>query len=161
MITKVASIPISSRLTHSFTNMTRFLCVIVCILSCLPAACQEASTTAFAEPFKPVLDRLAAQNGEPLPDWHFHDDVAHPEDPSLDDSSWHVMTANESRDDNAPNHWKGVHVFRRWIGIPEKINGFHSPRTHRSGALKTLLQDCIPTIKSDQCTISSSGTQKP
>jgi hypothetical protein len=39
--------------------------------------------------------------------------------------------------------------------------GFHSRRTHRSGALKTLLQDYIPTIKPDQCTISSSGTQKP
>jgi hypothetical protein len=38
--------------------------------------------------------------------------------------------------------------------------GFHSRRTHRSGALKALLQDHIPTIKPDQCTISSSGTQK-
>ena len=40
------------------------------------------------------------------------------------------------------------------------IVGFHSRRTHRSGALKALLQDHIPTIKPDQCTISSSGTQE-
>ena len=38
--------------------------------------------------------------------------------------------------------------------------GFPLPRTHRGGALKTFLQDYILTIKSDQCTISSSGTQK-
>ena len=124
MITRVAFIPISFHLPRSFTKRAQFLGLILCVLSSLPAVCQKASSTGFAEPFKPVLDRLAALNREPLPDWRFHEDVAHPEDPSLDDSSWHVMTANESRDDNAPNHWKGVRVFRRWVEIPDKINGY-------------------------------------
>jgi len=97
---------------------------IACLLFSVSAECQEADPTAFAKAFKPVLDRLASLTNEPLPDWRFHDDVAHPENPALDDSSWHTITANESRDDNAPNHWKGVRVFRRWVEIPEKINGY-------------------------------------
>jgi alpha-mannosidase len=124
MINKAMFIPSSSRLTQSATSTMRLLCAIACVLFSIPAVCQEGSTAGFAEQFKPVIDRLAALNTKPLPDWRYHEDVPHPEDPSLDDSSWQLLTANLSREDNAPNHWKGARVFRRWIEIPEKINGY-------------------------------------
>ncbi len=76
------------------------------------------------DPFKPALDHLASLISEPLPDWRVHSDLPHPEDSSLDDNDWHRVTASPSYDDNAPNHWKGPRVFRRWIEIPEKINGY-------------------------------------
>ena len=130
----------------------RLVCAIACVLFTIPALCQEGSTTGFAEQFKPVLDRLAALNTEPLPDWRYHNDIPHPEDPSLDDSSWQLMTANPSRDDNAPNHWKGVRVFRRWVEIPEKINGY-SVRGARAQLDLNFGSDAAMTV-----TIFSSGS---
>jgi alpha-mannosidase len=100
------------------------LYVIACLLFSISAVAQDTTTNRNAESLKPVLDRLAGLTTEPLPNWHFHDDIAHPEAPSVDDSNWQTMNANLSRDDNAPNHWKGARVFRRWIVIPEKINGY-------------------------------------
>src|SRR5579872_4214431 len=123
MMKKAIYVPSSSRRTHPLMS-SMLVFAIVYLLFTTSAVCQEASTTAFAAPFKPALDRLAALTTQPLPDWLFHEDVAHPEDPALDDSSWHTITANESRDDNAPNHWKGVRVFRRWVTIPAQINGY-------------------------------------
>lgn len=98
---------------------------IVCILFWVPCAYSQSGGEAPpADSFKPVLDRLASLVSEDLPAWRVHTDVPHPEDPSLDDSGWKTINANLSIDDNAPNHWKGVRVFRRWIEIPEKINGY-------------------------------------
>ena len=74
--------------------------------------------------FKSVLDHLAALVTERVPDWRYHDDIPHPEDPSLDDSNWARINADPSIDDNAPNHWKGVRVFRRAIEVPPAINGY-------------------------------------
>jgi alpha-mannosidase len=152
MVNARATIPSSSRSFYSSTEIVQFFILVACLLFSASAVCQEASTTAFAEPFKPVLDHLAALNREPLPDWRFHDDIAHPEDPSLDDSTWPVMTANESREDNAPNHWKGVRVFRRWIEIPEKIDGY-SVRGARAQLDLTFGSDARMTV-----TIFSNGS---
>lgn len=70
-----------------------------------------------ADPYKPVLDRLESLTIQPLPDWRFHDDIPHPEDPGLDDSGWATMKVGE--------RWKtGARVLRRWVEIPEKINGY-------------------------------------
>jgi alpha-mannosidase len=53
----------------------------------------------------------------PLRDWRFHADVAHPEEPSLDDSGWQTVKAGDK--------WStGSRVLRRWVEIPEKINGY-------------------------------------
>lgn len=74
--------------------------------------------------YKPVLERLASVTREALPNWRFHDDISRPEDPALDDSAWSVLTPNPTFDDNAPSHWKGPRVFRRWVEIPAKISGY-------------------------------------
>src|SRR5215467_6604171 len=69
------------------------------------------------DPYKPLLDRLASLLVVPLPEWRYHADLPHPEDPSLDDSTWQTMKIDDK--------WtSGPRVLRRWIEIPEKINGY-------------------------------------
>ncbi len=74
-------------------------------------------TTETPDPYKPVLDRLDSFSVLPVADWRFHADVPHPEDPSLDDSTWEAVKTDEK--------WStGSRVFRRWIEVPEKLNGY-------------------------------------
>jgi alpha-mannosidase len=69
------------------------------------------------DPYKPVLDRLQSLTTMELPDWRFHADVPHPEDPNLNDSDWQTVKAREP--------WKtGGRVLRRWIEIPDQIKGY-------------------------------------
>jgi alpha-mannosidase len=84
------------------------------------SAAQESSS----DPYKPVLDRLAGVVTEPIQDWHLHTDIPHPEDPSLNDSDWVTISPSASTSDNAPNHWRGPRVLRRWIEVPETIHGY-------------------------------------
>lgn len=98
-----------------------------CILAVIflsAAALGQNPEPSSPQSYKSVLDHLSALVTQPLPGWRYHEDVPHPEDPALDDSGWQEINANESRDDNAPNHWKGVRVFRRWIEIPAQIDGY-------------------------------------
>jgi alpha-mannosidase len=70
-----------------------------------------------ADPYQPTLNRLESLTGLPLPDWRFHADVPHPEHSSLDDSGWETMKVGDQ--------WStGSRVLRRWIEIPEKIDGY-------------------------------------
>jgi alpha-mannosidase len=85
---------------------------------------QERTRGEALDLYKPTLDHLASLVSQPVSDWRFHSDVPHPEDSWLDDTGWTTITANQSRDDNAPNHWKGTRVFRRWIEIPGQIRGY-------------------------------------
>ena len=69
------------------------------------------------DPYKPTLDRLQSLVTMALPEWRFHADVPHPEDASLSDSDWQTVKVRED--------WEtGPRVLRRWIEIPEKINGY-------------------------------------
>ena len=69
------------------------------------------------DPYKPTLDRLESLTTLPLPDWRYHADIAHPEDPALKDADWQQVKTHEE--------WKtGSRVLRRWIEIPEKMNGY-------------------------------------
>jgi hypothetical protein len=64
-----------------------------------------------------ALDRLASLTSLPLPDWKWHDDVPHPEDISLDDAKWELVKLGTK--------WStGTRVFRHWLVIPEKIDGY-------------------------------------
>jgi alpha-mannosidase len=76
------------------------------------------------DPYKPALDRLRSLVTQSLPDWRIHSDVPHPEDPSLSDADWQTISPKASYDDNAPNHWKGPRVLRRWVAIPASIHGY-------------------------------------
>jgi len=95
---------------------------IVCALLVLPStslfsAEQAAPIQNTTDPYKSTLDRLESLTTLPLSEWRFHADVAHPEDSSLDDSRWEMVRAGDK--------WStGPRVLRRWIEIPEKINGY-------------------------------------
>jgi len=101
------------------------LCLCLVLFGVVGFAQGSAQNSEGSDPFKTTLDRLVSLVAEPLLDWRFHADVPHPEDPSLDDSYWQVMTIKDAGSSDAKeNHWKGARVFRRWIEIPEKINGY-------------------------------------
>jgi alpha-mannosidase len=90
---------------------------LVCCCFVLPAIAQTLSSNAPVDPYKPTLDRLQSLVTVALPDWRFHTDVPHPEDPGLSDSDWQTVKAREE--------WEsGPRVLRRWIEIPEKVNGY-------------------------------------
>ena len=99
--------------------MTRWIvCAVLIVLTVGSVSAQQTSPSQDAsDPYKPTLDRLESLTTLPLPDWRFHADVAHPEEPSLDDSGWQAMRVGDK--------WStGSRVLRRWVEIPEKINGY-------------------------------------
>jgi len=98
--------------------MKRFIALL--FLSCffsLPVLSQPTTPTLPSDPHKPTLDRLQSLTTVDLPEWRFHADVSHPEDPALNDSDWQAVKTKEE--------WNtGPRVLRRWIEIPEKLNGY-------------------------------------
>lgn len=79
------------------------------------------------DPYKGVLDQLQSLSRQTESRWRFHTDVPHPEDPTLKDSDWStviVKDAPTNGDHSEAESWAGTRVFRRWIEVPEKINGY-------------------------------------
>src|SRR5215468_11546679 len=90
-------------------------CTTLLALLALPACGQEKST--LPESYKTALKRLQDLTSYAEPEWRYHADVAHPEDPTVSDSDWQQMKVGDS--------WKdGARVLRRWIEIPKSINGY-------------------------------------
>jgi alpha-mannosidase len=88
---------------------------IVCALLALVTARLVSAQQPF--PYQPTLDRLESLTTLPLSEWRFHADVPHPEDSSLNDSGWETVKVGDK--------WStGSRVLRRWIEIPEKLNGY-------------------------------------
>ena len=81
-----------------------------------------------SDPYKPVLDQLQSLTHQAEPEWRFHTDVPHPEDPTVSDADWSAFHVKNTSGPGGghPNeeHWNGTRVFRRWVTIPEKINGY-------------------------------------
>jgi len=102
--------------------------VVLLILVVLLGAAIAVSQTSAPDPYKPTLDRLDALTRHGEAEWRFHADVPHPEDPGMNDSGWGTLTVKNVSGPGGNNaneeHWKGTRVFRRWIQIPEKINGY-------------------------------------
>ncbi len=80
------------------------------------------------DPSKPTLDRLQSLLRQGEAEWRSHADVPHPEDPGLSDSDWDTFTVKNVSGPGGGHaneeHWTGTRVFRRWVTIPEKINGY-------------------------------------
>ncbi|HYM00183.1 MAG TPA: hypothetical protein VEZ90_14620, partial [Blastocatellia bacterium] len=78
------------------------------------------------DPYKPTLDRLEALTQRAEPEWRFNADIPHPEDPSVSDAGWGTYAVKNVDPGQSTNDepWTGTRVFRRWIQIPEKINGY-------------------------------------
>jgi alpha-mannosidase len=94
------------------------VCALFALVTASSISAQQSPAGQNAsDPYKPTLDRLESLTTLPLPDWRVHIDVPHPEDPSLDDSGWEAVRVGDK--------WStGSRVLRRWIVIPEKINGY-------------------------------------
>ncbi len=92
------------------------------------------------DPYRPTLDRLEALTRRGETEWRFHADVPHPEDPGLNDSDWGLFTVKNVSGPGGSNaseeHWTGTRVFRHWIQIPEKINGYAAQGSRMSIELR-------------------------
>jgi len=94
----------------------------------LPTAFAISQNSTAPDPYKPTLDRLDALTRQAEPEWRFHTDIPHPEDPGVNDSDWGSITVKNVSGPGENNangeHWQGTRVFRRWVQVPEKINGY-------------------------------------
>ena len=107
--------------------MKRFAIFLISVILLLAAfAVSQASGT--PDPSKATLDRLDALTRQGEAEWRFHTDIPHPEDPGPNDSDWGTLKVKNVSGPGGRNadeeHWTGTRVFRRWIQIPEKINGY-------------------------------------
>ena len=94
------------------------VCALLALVTArLVSAQQPFPSPSTTDPYQPTLDRLESLTTLPLSEWRFHADLPHPEDSSLHDSGWETVRVG--------NKWStGSRVLRRWIKIPEKINGY-------------------------------------
>ena len=89
----------------------------VLLVTFLSAFSSAQAPTPAPDPYKPVLDRLASLTVLTQPDWRFHADMPHPEDPAVGDASWIPLKVDEK--------WTtGPRVLRQTIDIPDKFNGY-------------------------------------
>ncbi len=94
------------------------VCALLALLAITLVSAQQPSPNhTTIDPYRPTLDRLESLTELPLAEWRFHTDVPHPEDSSGDDSGWETVRVGDK--------WStGCRVLRRWIEIPEKIDGY-------------------------------------
>jgi hypothetical protein len=71
------------------------LVVVASFAILLPAGVCFAQTDKPPDPYKPILDRLESLQTVALPEWRYREDLAHPEDPSLNDADWPVVKTGE------------------------------------------------------------------
>ena len=102
------------------------LTIVLLLLLSIPVFAQSNSP----DPYKATLDRLNSLTHQAEPEWRFHSDVPHPEDPSVNDSDWSTFivknVSGSGGQNSSEEHWNGTRVFRRWVQIPEKINGYET-----------------------------------
>jgi alpha-mannosidase len=100
----------------SWSKIFRYKVFLACAIF-FSARFASTQTTNPADPYSPTLDRLNSITTIVEPEWRISDDIPHPEDPTVDDSGWATVKANGT--------WPaGVRVLRRWIEIPEKLDGY-------------------------------------
>ena len=96
------------------------VCALLVFITVRFGSAQQLSSQRTTDPYEPALDRLQSLTTLPLSDWQFHPDLPHPEDSSLDASVWETVRVGDK--------WSnGPRVLRRWIEIPETINGYAVP----------------------------------
>jgi alpha-mannosidase len=104
--------------------MRRAVLVLFPLIFTIAGLCQNNT----ADPYKATLDRLNSLTHQGESEWRFHNDIPHPEDPSLNESDWGIWIVKNISGPGGQHaneeHWTGTRVFRRSIQIPEKINGY-------------------------------------
>ena len=109
------------------THIATFSTVCLLLWMTLGWTQETSRATKAPNPDEPILDHLDSLTTLPVPEWRYHDDLAHPEGSSLEDSGWPMMTVKNLPYRQALKegaHWKGARVLRQWIQMPEKINGY-------------------------------------
>ena len=103
-------------------------CALLLVALILLPAFDIAQSSGAPDPYKTTLDRLQSLSGQPEAAWRFHTDVPHPEDPAPSDADWGTLTVKNQSQPGGVNgnaeRWTGTRVFRRWVQIPEAINGY-------------------------------------
>src|SRR5579863_5512444 len=110
-------------------SATPILLGVLLLITGSPVAAQGSPASDLpSDSYKPTLDRLDSLTRLDESEWRFHSDVPHPEDQSLSDSDWNTFAVKNVSGPGgghaADEHWTGTRVFRRWVEIPEKINGY-------------------------------------
>ncbi len=109
-------------------RFTIFLMLVLAFAVSLHSAAAVAQTSGSVDPYKATLDRLQSLSSQAEAEWRFHADIPHPEDPGLSDADWGSLTVKNRSQPGGINgdeeHWSGTRVFRRWVQIPERINGY-------------------------------------
>jgi alpha-mannosidase len=102
----------------------------VCLLLVLPLSFSAVMRAQFGEqppaaaaPLTPaaqaVIDRLASLGAFPATDWRYHAaDIAHAEDPTLDDSAWPIAKTPENKTDHEAV-W-----YRARLTVPKTLHGY-------------------------------------
>jgi alpha-mannosidase len=108
----------SSLSPHTWSRTLPSTILIVCALLLIsPFASTQVMTNNSSDPYRPVIDRLNSITTLAEPEWRVYGDVAHPEDQNLDDTRWETMKVE--------GKWpSGTRVLRRWIEVPEKVDGY-------------------------------------
>ena len=78
-----------------------------------------------------------------LPEWRYHSKVPHPEDSQPNVSDWGTLSVKPSTEPDPSPHWKGARVLRRWVEIPEKIDGYATRGSRVKLDLAFTSQDSI------------------
>src|SRR5215469_5871700 len=95
---------------RSFPSMRRSAALFVVFV----LICSRSGTSQNSVPdlYKATLERLNSLTREPQAEWRFHNDIPHPEDPSLNDSDWGVFTVKNVSGPGGQHaseeHWTGT-----------------------------------------------------
>ena len=91
--------------------------LLLTVLAAATLAQDAARPNETPDPDRPTLDHLASLTNLAVSGWQSHADLPHPEDTALDTSGWDSAKPGD--------RWTtGPRVFRCWIQIPEKVNGY-------------------------------------
>ena len=109
--------------------------ILLILLFAAVALCQSSSS----DPYKATLDRLESLTRQSEAEWRFHVERSSSGRPGVSDSDWGTWTVKNVSGPGGQNaneeHWKGTRVFRRWIQIPEKINGYSTQGSRVSDSI--------------------------
>jgi alpha-mannosidase len=102
--------------------------LFVMVLTLMNPTLGVSQRSSIPDPYKATLDRLQSLSSQAEAEWRFHADIPHPEDPGLSDADWGLLTVKNRSQPGGVNgdeeRWAGTRVFRRWVQVPERINGY-------------------------------------
>jgi alpha-mannosidase len=126
------------------------------LLIYLPAA--QAQVSQQKNPYQSQLSQLHAMFAQMLADWKAHpDNLAHGEDPGLNDTDWSPFRISEQ--------WsKGPVWFRRWVEVPQSMGGYDIRGARVRLDLRVNADDSLPVrvfFNGSLAEMADEDTQQP